>query len=88
MSDHLLQVLLLTVWLGGTVWSSTRKGYNPLFFAIGGVFSLLVLSFLPFTNRNQPPTRQDVTRRVRGNWIGLTCSLATGLAVMPAFLMR
>jgi len=59
---------------------AARKGYNLfLWFFAGGlsVPSLLVLAFLPFTNKDDIPADVAARRRTRGNIIGLVLAIIT-----------
>jgi hypothetical protein len=82
-----IRILIFALWFGGSTYCASRKGYNPWFFVIGGLLSLVVLAFLPFTNKAQPPTLEDIKNRVRGNWIGLGCSLGAGLVALPLMVL-
>lgn len=82
------RMLILGLWIGGTYYCAHRKGYTPFYFLIGGLASLLVLAFLPFTSNQTPASPADIRRRVWGNRIGMACSLISGVVTMPLLMMR
>lgn len=67
--DRLLVVSL--VFCAVTAFLARRKGYNPfIWFFAGGIIGLLVLAFLPFTNKGSLHEEERARQVKSGNIIG------------------
>lgn len=81
MEGLLVVVVLLGCLVGGL---AARKGYNFfIWFFAAGIIGLIVLAFLPFTNKGDLPPEVAEQKRTTGNIIGgVLAALAIGVTVL------
>ncbi len=76
-------VLLIIVCLVMPPYCAYRKGYNPVAWVLaGGLIGLIILGFLPYTNKPEIPAEEQTRRKSTGNFLGVILSsvaLAIGL---------
>lgn len=79
--EAVLKLLLYLVFCVITAYLAKRKGYNPIiWFFAAGVVGLIILAFLPFTNKGNL-TEEERRKKVKiGNTIGI-------IVIVTAFIV-
>lgn len=88
--EGLVCVLVAIVLFGSLVGGlAARKGYNFfIWFFAAGIIGLIVLAFLPFTNKGDMPPEVAAQKRSTGNTIGgVLAALSIGLGVINFMIL-
>lgn len=82
-------IIISLVFCAITAFLAKRKGYNPiLWFFAGGILGLLILAFLPFTNKGNLSEEERIKKLKSGNIIGgVIAAIAITFILLQIFIL-